>query len=238
MPYKDPEKRKEHRRKYYEENGDRIRQLSREYNRKHRKEGTGNVRKLGIDEVPVHLQSAYDFSSQRIEFVVHREENLMVINRTCISCGKTEPVSVSSVRSSSKKGKLTGQCKPCRIKTGHPQKRGEESPGWAGGRFRTSNGYIMVYRPQHPNSYNNGYISEHRSVMEESLGRILLPGETIHHKNGIRDDNRIENLEVWGNNHGRGQRYDDFSLDELQALIVHLECVMAAKREEDADMVS
>jgi hypothetical protein len=55
----------------------------------------------------------------------------------------------------------------------------------------------------------DGYVREHIVVMEGVLERALLPGETVHHENGVRDDNRPENLELWVKSQPAGQRVED-----------------------------
>ena len=71
---------------------------------------------------------------------------------------------------------------------------------WKGGKIRTDGGYIIVktYPSDffYPMATKVGYIPEHRLVIAKSLNRCLLPWELVHHKNGVKDDNRIENLEL------------------------------------------
>jgi len=85
------------------------------------------------------------------------------------------------------------------------------------GRYLKGSGYIYLYNPCHPNS-SGGCVFEHVVVMSETIGRPLRKGETVHHKNGIRSDNRPENLELWVKAHGSGQRVEDVIKDALRIL--------------------
>lgn len=70
---------------------------------------------------------------------------------------------------------------------------GEKSSNWNGGRFKNSSGYIKIHKPEHPKSSYN-YVYEHHLVWEKENEKLLPDGWVIHHINGIKDDNRIENL--------------------------------------------
>lgn len=83
-----------------------------------------------------------------------------------------------------------GVCRDCM--------KGELSPFWSGG-YKNSDGYIVVTKGK----------LQHRIVMESILGRTLYDDETVHHRNGVRDDNRPENLELWVGAPVRGIKVED-----------------------------
>jgi HNH endonuclease len=81
----------------------------------------------------------------------------------------------------------------------HGQMRPKRPKGGVG---HLDQGYRRIYR-------DGRYYMEHRWVMEQALGRPLLPDENVHHKNGDRSDNRLENLELWSSSQPPGQRVED-----------------------------
>jgi hypothetical protein len=144
------------------------------------------------------------FCSRKCAAQVRRKPR---IEKPCLTCG--EPITGHPYRVSQQKY-CSLRCQP---------RGGAANPNWKnGGRFKMPGGYIgMLIYPDHA-LYGMGakrgtgqarHILEHRLVMAQHLGRPLTRNETVHHLNGDRQDNRIENLELWTGRHGRGVRHHE-----------------------------
>jgi hypothetical protein len=83
-----------------------------------------------------------------------------------------------------------------RFVPGHHVKSGADNHKWKGGRWVHRTGYVYVYAPDHPAANTDGYVLEHRLVVEGVLGRRLATRERVHHRNGIKTDNTPNNLVV------------------------------------------
>ena len=81
----------------------------------------------------------------------------------------------------------------------------ERRDDWVIGR----DGYVSRYDPTNSEAKSNGFVFQHRTVMAAHIGRPLRASENVHHKNGVRSDNRIENLELWCKGQPAGQRIQD-----------------------------
>lgn len=110
----------------------------------------------------------------------------MPVKLRCLTCRKTFFVPPSK---SSQKFCST-MCYP---------RNGPNNPKWRGGVMLVG-GYVYQYAPHHPHATNDGYVCQHRLVMEKTLGRLLKKGETVHHKNEDKTDNRPGNLQLCSSN--------------------------------------
>lgn len=110
-------------------------------------------------------------------------------------------------------------------KAWHKGLSGKGLPGYKTGRQKTAQGYIQIVIKDHPFADKRGRVFEHRYIMELSLGRYLEKNERIDHINGIRDDNRSENLRLATHSQNQMNRgkpsnnttgYKNIYLDKIQ----------------------
>jgi hypothetical protein len=119
-----------------------------------------------------------------------KDTSLKYIWVACMNCGNERWVEL-------RRQNRYKHCRKCN--GGNPVKRGAESSSWKGGQI-ISYKYVMIKLQSDDFFYSMansaGYVFEHRLVMAKHLGRCLQSWEIIHHKNHIRTDNRIENLQL------------------------------------------
>jgi len=101
-----------------------------------------------------------------------------------------------------------------RVKPNIHRAFGEKNHSWKGGRIYAA-GYISLMKRDYAKT-KSGRILEHRYVMEQHLGRRLKSSEIVHHKNGIKDDNRLENLEILSKNNHMGTVECPFCLKKFK----------------------
>lgn len=140
-----------------------------------------------------------------------------VLDKTPISGGKNRHVKYYVICDCGREGLVSssaltrGESKSCGCLNQEKRKErvAKNSPRWLDKTRRIDDdGYVLIWYPEHPNS-RRGLVREHTMVMSEKLGRPIRKNECIHHRNGIKTDNRIENLELWGKGHPIGYRIED-----------------------------
>ncbi|MCC5465530.1 HNH endonuclease [Pelosinus baikalensis] len=122
----------------------------------------------------------------------NRIDNAIKIVMKCDGCGE-------SFIASENQRLIPSEKKYCNNECYHKHRTGEKNPNWNGGKVVDKNGYIYIHYPSHPNANCNGYVFEHRLIVEKHLGRYLRKDEIVHHKDENKNNNCIENLQVMSN---------------------------------------
>lgn len=172
-----------------------------------------------VTEIPEGFKPWYEFAGLTVadlQAMVERSEkgserdetqSNRVLTLRCMRCDNPFVSRVSQVRTACRDKSFTGLCKSC---VAPAQNLSDKEPLWT-----RADGYVVRTRSsvplEHRHLLDEGYapVLEHRFVMSVKLGRQMYDDEVVHHKNGDRTDNRIENLELWSTSQPRGQRIED-----------------------------
>ena len=128
-------------------------------------------------------------SINRNFFKLRGFNNPMPIIQFCEECGEQYKIRASHA-------KLRKTCSmKCAVKRRSRVLIGKNAANWRGGTETHSGGWIWVYCPEHPNAHKNK-VAEHRIVMEKKIGRYLSKDEIVHHIDGVKTNNNIENLKI------------------------------------------
>lgn len=170
-----------------------------------------NFRGAGLGYCQVHF-IAVAKAAQKVK------PKIVVDKSTCRDSDCGEPVQRN------KNGHSMGYCQRHWLANTNAGKRRA-----VGSRYVVAGGYVTIKLE------DGRIIPEHRAVMEAHLGRRLLPTETVHHINGVRDDNRLENLELWYSPQPYGQRVEDLL---RYAVSTHREALIALLEQQEGDAVA
>lgn len=114
-------------------------------------------------------------------------------SRSCQKTGEWRDCPACGERFYAQRSRIArGESSYCSRECSNPARgrAGNQNGNWKGGRFQRSDGYIAV------SAGDGQYRLEHDLIMEAHIGRRLKRGEQVHHKNRVKDDNRLENLEL------------------------------------------
>ena len=170
-----------------------------------------------INKVPTWFEEWIKFNKKSIKDVENVLNNckqykkiLYKINQTvvdtpCIKCNKVTIRTKGSIKTNIKLGKFTLLCKQCMS--------GVHKKSYLG-KYIDNKGYVLLRKSDIEKEYHwlledENYLLEHRFIMGKHLNRKIRKDENIHHINGVKDDNRLENLELWSTSQPSGQRVRD-----------------------------
>jgi hypothetical protein len=141
----------------------------------------------------------YKFKENESEII-----NLHLLGLNCVQIAKKFNCYSGTIRELLKRNNI-------KLSTGHKLNK---HPNWKNGRL-ISRGYVYLRKPNHPNANKAGYVAEHRLAMEKFLGRYLNKNEVVHHKDGNRGNNIIDNLEVLDTNREHFKNFHQLERDKL-----------------------
>jgi hypothetical protein len=152
----------------------------------------------------------------------------------CSICDAVRSIPISEVKVAIKENRLTGLCGSCcsRLLRGPKTYKKKIT--------LLTQKYKLIYPSQIPKEDHYliehlDYVFEHRYIMAKYLGRPLLKEENVHHINGNRIDNRLENLELWNTIQPTGQRIEDKINYAVSILKQYLPSALAAHMDDESN---
>lgn len=141
-----------------------------------------NKKNIEVKKYPKHFCCRKHYFNWQNEFLKKPKKK-----KTCTNCGIIFTRRASTI--DNKNSFCTRKCQ-------YQFHRGKNAPIYKGGKRLNDHGYVLILCPKHPRRIAGQYVYEHTLVMEEKIKRYLKKEEVVHHINGIKNDNRIENLQL------------------------------------------